>query len=548
MGVWTDPLLKPIAVPDDLQSQWFTLGSARFQLLPSQYGFLAANEEYLGYIGGYGCKAQTAKIGGIPIPDWQGGIVDTTLGTAVSSRSYLKGKADLYIVQTESGQQTEVTLDHRFLTPDGWRHLRDLRVGDVLAVDGSADDFQEKGIDVDSLAGYAKSLHPYGGLSRPWQVAYRSIEQRQLAQLHGCAVYVDGQYMSGRPSRKDCEFVSGSHGSAVGYPIQSSVPLQFHHQPRILDQSPDRTSRRDTVSQLLHAECDVSCMPHNLQPKLTTNWTAIKAIRFKENAEFWDISVPGVEHYISDGFVDHNSGKTSIGAKKAAYLSMHPGNRGIIGMDAGTDLGEGAERDTLEFLYEAGLLKKAPTDKKHIAYIHCIDLETGRNLGEQSEIEFVHLDDASHVRGRKTGWFWIDEGSKCKATAWSNLIGRNRLPSFKDRYVGYVTGNPEGHNWIYDFFFNRELLAELYCKRPTCQFGCSYSPEGKVKCNAWMRRKRRAFHCTSTENYFLPPDYLDNMRVGMDDDDWNKYVLASFEVFSGQIFREWDEEVHVLAA
>ncbi len=125
-------------------------------------------------------------------------------------------------------------------------------------------------------------------------------------------------------------------------------------------------------------------------------------------------------------------------------------------------------------------------------------------------------------------------------------MGRMRLPAANGEYVMYVTGNPEGHNWIYDFFFNKEIAESLHCRKISCKFGCRLSVEGKVACNKVQRLKRRAFHCTSEDNYYLPEDYLDIMRSGMSEEDFERYVMASFDVFSGQIFAEWNEDVHVV--
>jgi phage terminase large subunit len=55
MAVWRDPLRNHIAIPPDLDKQWFQLGSKKFQLLAHQYELLAAKEELIVMMGGYGC-------------------------------------------------------------------------------------------------------------------------------------------------------------------------------------------------------------------------------------------------------------------------------------------------------------------------------------------------------------------------------------------------------------------------------------------------------------------------------------------------------------
>lgn len=240
-------------------------------------------------------------------------------------------------------------------------------------------------------------------------------------------------------------------------------------------------------------------------------------------------------------------GKTRIGAIKAALLSMHPGNRGLVGRFALPDLEDTAQRDLLDFLREAELLKEAPNAKTKTAIVHCVDVDTGKNLGYTSEITFQHLDDPDHLRGRHLGWFWIDEGSELRSIkAWTVLVGRLRLPTFKGMYKGMVTGNPRGRNWIYDFFFNDELLKIMTCGGrpghhvPTCP------DKDNTRCNRRLRLKRRAVHSRSYDNYFLPPDYIENMVASYTDEQRRREVEAEFDVFEGQVFKEFNHEIHVI--
>lgn len=235
------------------------------------------------------------------------------------------------------------------------------------------------------------------------------------------------------------------------------------------------------------------------------------------------------------------SGKTRVGSIKSAILSMHPNNRGIVGRLAATDLEDTTQRDLLDFLHEAQLLKEAPNSRNHRAIVYCVDPVTGENLGYTSEISFMHLDDPDHLRGRHIGWFWIDEGSEVRRKAWQNLIGRLRWPAFRGRYQAFTTGNPEGHNWLYDFFFNEEALTQMICGKP----GCPYPAE---ECNRRMRLKRRGIHTTSYENYFLPKDYIDQMISSFTPEERMRYLEGSFDVFEGAIFKEFDQNIHVLAA
>ena len=238
----------------------------------------------------------------------------------------------------------------------------------------------------------------------------------------------------------------------------------------------------------------------------------------------------------------HNCAKTDAGVKKVAHWAMSPNNRILVGRNASTDLEETTQRDLVDFLYEAELLVTAPNQKRKCAVVNCVDPVTQRNLGYQSEIWFQHLDDPKHLRGRHLGAVWIDEASEVKHDAYLNLLGRLRLPAFRGRYQTLVTGNPEGRNWCYDLGYNEELLTKMVCGQP----GCTRShPE---ECNTHLRRKRRAIHARSVDNYFLPPDYIESMLAGYTVQQRKRYMDGEFDVFEGAAFGEFDPELHVLTA
>lgn len=288
---------------------------------------------------------------------------------------------------------------------------------------------------------------------------------------------------------------------------------------------------------------DPFLQPIEIPKDLKKNWFQLGSFKFQLLPQQF-LFMAAQEEFI--GYISGvGGGKTRIGSIKAAYLSMTPGNRGLVGRFALPDLEDTAQRDLLDVLHEAQLLKEGPNAKNKRALVHCVDPETNRSLGYTSEITFQHLDDPDHLRGRHLGWFWIDEGSELRSTkAWVTLVGRLRLPVFKNRYKGMVTGNPKGRNWIYDFFFNKEILEVLTCGGrpghhvPTCKLG-------DIECNRRMRLKRRAIHSRSYDNYFLPPDYVENMVASYTDEQRRREVEAEFDVFEGQIFKEFDERLHV---
>ncbi|HUD11348.1 MAG TPA: hypothetical protein VMS08_02980 [Candidatus Saccharimonadia bacterium] len=84
------------------------------------------------------CADGDTLVEGVPIGDCvQPEYVRTALGQSPASAPFRRGQADLWRVQLQSGKQISVTDGHRFLTPAGWRSLKLLSVGDVIATDGN---------------------------------------------------------------------------------------------------------------------------------------------------------------------------------------------------------------------------------------------------------------------------------------------------------------------------------------------------------------------------------------------------------------------------
>lgn len=282
------------------------------------------------------------------------------------------------------------------------------------------------------------------------------------------------------------------------------------------------------------------CLPEiPVPPNLEKQWFQLGSMKYQLLPSQYKFLAAKEEQVAFMG--GYGSAKTFSGVLKTAHLAMFPNNRIIVGRLAATDLEETTQRDLVDFLHDAELLKTAPNQKTKKAIVYCVDPVTGKNLGYTSEISFQHLDDPKHLRGRHVGAVWIDEGSEVHKDAWKNLMGRLRWPAFRGRYQAYVTGNPEGHNWIYDMFFNPEILESMICGHPACRLNTE-------QCNLSMRRRRRGIHTTTYENYFLPRDYVENMIASYSPEERARYLEGSFDVFEGAAFREFSQELHVLRA
>ena len=217
----------------------------------------------------------------------------------------------------------------------------------------------------------------------------------------------------------------------------------------------------------------------------------------------------------------YGAGKTKSGIYRGARLSMQPNNIGIVGRAASTDLVLTTQRDMLDFFKEANLLKSEP-GKKFGAIVYCVDPFTNKSLGETSEIQFQHMEDPDHLHGYQVGWAWPDERSEIPYASWLKLIGRMRLAHIPVRSA-FATGNPNGHDWGYDYWFNPEKVMAL--------------PDS-------VRLQRRGIHATSFENYYLDPQYIEDMKGSYPEEWLQRYLMGDMDVFEGQAFKEFAHEIH----
>lgn len=228
------------------------------------------------------------------------------------------------------------------------------------------------------------------------------------------------------------------------------------------------------------------------------------------------------------------SSKTLGGIMRATRLSCwYPGNKGMIGRYASTDLAATVQADALQFWEEANLLDdfvakgryKVPT-----AVLRCLNPETNEILkNKYSEVLFLHLDNPSHIRSHKFGWVWIEEAHECSQEARDTALSRIRLPGFEHVYSLWETWNPNGHDRLYDYYFDAEKLELLKAKKPRAF------------------EKRLPIKAMTYENRFLPKSYIENMEDSYSEKKRRVFLECSFESFEGQIHEEWSESAHVFS-
>lgn len=138
-----------------------------------------------------------------------------------------------------------------------------------------------------------------------------------------------------------------------------------------------------------------------------------------------------------------------------------------------------------------------------------------------SEVIFRHLDDLQSLTNMNLSGFWIDQAEEVSEDAFDFLVGRIRRPV--ERREGFITGNMDGHNWIWRRFLKR------------------IGKDGKRLANANDYYLVVASTLENEDN--LPPDYVKGLMS--QPKAWiDRFVYGSWDTFAGQIFDEFNLELH----
>lgn len=132
-----------------------------------------------------------------------------------------------------------------------------------------------------------------------------------------------------------------------------------------------------------------------------------------------------------------------------------------------------------------------------------------------SVIHFWPLDEPEKLSNLNLGWFLIDQAEEVPEEMFLMLKGRLRQNNAPR--CGMLLCNPNGHDWVW-----------MYCVQRPRDF-----PEmGMV-------------HAKTTDNPNLPKDYIESLKK-MPKSWVERFVEGSFDVFSGQIWPEFDADVHTI--
>lgn len=139
-------------------------------------------------------------------------------------------------------------------------------------------------------------------------------------------------------------------------------------------------------------------------------------------------------------------------------------------------------------------------------------------LRNGSQIHGLSLDDPKKLENYNIGLYMVDQGEEVEEEYFIKFQGRLRQHGTPRE--GIWLFNPDGHNWLWRRFIdpNRKLL--------------------------W-RQLHRIVEATPFDNPNLPADFLEQFE-SLPKHWYDRYVLGSHEVFVGQIFVDFNPDVHVI--
>jgi PBSX family phage terminase large subunit len=206
------------------------------------------------------------------------------------------------------------------------------------------------------------------------------------------------------------------------------------------------------------------------------------------------------------------NGKTLAGALKAYRHCMQKDAFFLIGRRHASDLADSTQRDFLALFGQMG--KFSPKNASFKFY---------KDGAMWSEVIFRHLDDMQSLTNMNLSGFWIDQAEEVSEDAFDFLLGRIRRPVH--RREGFITYNPNGHDWIW-----RRFIKKI-------------GKDGKPLPNASDFNVLIASTLENEKN--LPEDYVKAL-LSMPAEWQKRFVQGSHDVFAGQIYDEFNPSIHVI--
>jgi Phage terminase large subunit len=209
------------------------------------------------------------------------------------------------------------------------------------------------------------------------------------------------------------------------------------------------------------------------------------------------------------------NGKTSWGcAETFTRLVEYPGTRCIVARKTRPELRSTSWDMLLNGDVQDGAWPGIP--KQLIRKYNRSDLYL--ELWNESTVQGLPLDDPKKIENYNLGLFWIDQAEEVEEDIFIKFHGRLRQHNAPRE--GLLTWNPAGHSWLWRYFVN---------------------PKRSDK----FKRQYQCVEATTFDNPNLPPDYFDAFSH-LPDHWYQRFIMGSHEVFVGQIFTDWNPDVHIV--
>jgi hypothetical protein len=263
-------------------------------------------------------------------------------------------------------------------------------------------------------------------------------------------------------------------------------------------------------------------------------WDVIESIEYVRHDDFYDLHVPFANHYLAQGFWNHNSGKSACGAAFACSRALlDSSSRGLISANDYQQLRTSTLVALAEFCFrfniplrpfvdgDADATAEAIANKRSckIFDAHVLVISANKFTGTTKKAK-------EGGRGLQIRWFWGDEWAYADASAFNTVNGRLGRGEGVLKALGLVTSSPnknQPYNWLYDYF----------------------DDPGR---NADRASMHRSIVLDTRENLkYLGEDYVKSLETAYTDE------LALIELrgqyatlSSGRVYKYFDRQQHIL--
>jgi len=208
----------------------------------------------------------------------------------------------------------------------------------------------------------------------------------------------------------------------------------------------------------------------------------------------------------------YGSGKSLILCIVMLIQAIKYGGEYVIGRQNNPELRRTTYKTFMELIPKELIVEHRVADQ---------ELRVKSASGAPATLYWVGVEDAGKLDSLNLSGFALDEASFVGEESFLKLQGRLRNP--KGLRKGIVCGNPRGKNWVYRRFVSKASLN-----------------------TADAKKNYQMIVAPSTENVHLPDGYVQQMLDSYSPERVQRDIMGSFDSFEGQIYSEFNRQVHVV--